>query len=214
MHIPDGFISPKVYIPLYIVSAGLWSVGFYKLRKELNEETLPLIATLTALSFILMSIAIPIPGGTSIHGTGVALLSILISPWISFIASSLVLLMQALLFGEGGITTLPVNAIAISFIGSFSAYFSFKILRRLNEKFALIFAGFISLVLPAFFIAIILGIQLYIAHDESGKPLFFPFGIEITIPAIVIPHLFAGIGEGLFTMFIYSFIKKIKNVKR
>ncbi len=214
MHIPDGFISPKTYIPLYIVSGGLLSFGFYKLKKDLNEETIPKIAILTAISFVLMSLAVPIPGGTSAHGVGAALFSILLGPWISFICLTLCLIIQTFVFGMGGITSLPVNSLALGFIGSFSSYFIYIFLKKLNEKLAIFFAGYLSLIFSAIFIGFILGLQPIISKTPEGKPLFFPFGFEIVLPALIIPHLLFGFGEGAITLTLILFFRKFKFDKR
>ncbi|MBD3336610.1 MAG: cobalamin biosynthesis protein CbiM, partial [Candidatus Eisenbacteria bacterium] len=74
MHIPDGFIAPQMYLPAYAAAAGLWSYALRRLRRTLRGDTLPRLAVLTALTFVLMSLTIPLPGGTSVHATGVALL--------------------------------------------------------------------------------------------------------------------------------------------
>ncbi len=212
MHIPDGYLSPQTYIPAYIAAVPLISYGIKKLKKSLNEDTFPFIATLTALSFLVMMINIPIPGGTSGHAIGTAVLSILFNPWIGFVCVSFVLLIQALIFGDGGITTWAVNSIGIGFIASFSAYYSYKFLNQINENVALFFSGWISIVLASLFIAFILGIQPIIAHSQDGKPLYFPFNLSITIPAIVGSHmLYFGIVEGIFTLVVIKFVKRIKS---
>lgn len=208
MHIPDGFISPKTYIPAYIFFAGLISFGIKKIKKSFQNETIPYLSALTALGFILMMISIPLPGGTTGHGVGIIIIAILFNPWIAFYVFSLILLIQALLFGVGGITTFPLNAIGMGFVGGMSGYYAFKLLSKINSKFALFTAGWLSINISAIFIAIILGIQPLIAHSINGKPLFFPLGLDITIPAVMIPHLIIGIGEGIFTLIVYEFIRK------
>lgn len=102
MHIPDGFLAPQVYIPAYLVDIGLLFYAFKRFKKDLKEKTIPYLASLSAFSFIIMSIAIPLPGGTSVHGLGVASLSLLFGPWTAFLSISLVLFLQATIFGEGG----------------------------------------------------------------------------------------------------------------
>ncbi len=210
MHIPDGFLSPKTYIPLYIVSGGLLSFGFYKLKEKLSEETIPRIAILTAITFILMSFAVPIPGGTSAHSVGAALFSILLGPWISYICLTLCLIIQTFVFGMGGITSLPVNSLALGFIGSFSSYFIYIFLKKFNEKLAIFLAGYLSLIFSSIFIAFILGLQPIISKTLEGKPLFFPFGFKIVFPALIIPHLFIGFGEGAITLIFILFLRKFK----
>ncbi len=212
MHIPDGYLSPMTYIPSYVVAVPLMAYGIKKLKGELNDQALPLISSLTAMSFLIMMINIPIPGGTSGHAIGAAAISILINPWIAFISISLVLLIQALIFGDGGITAWAVNSLALGFVASFVAYYSFKVLSKLNENIALFISGWLSIVAASFVVAVFLGIQPVIAHTPDGKPLFFPFGLEITIPALVGSHiLYFGAVEGLYTLLVVKFIEKIKN---
>jgi cobalt/nickel transport system permease protein len=214
MHIPDGYLSPQTYIPAYITAVPLMAYGIKKLKESLNEETFPFIATLTALSFLIMMINIPIPGGTSGHAIGTAVLAILFNPWIAFVSVSLVLLIQALIFGDGGMTAWAVNSLGIGFIASFSAYYSYKFLKNLNKNLALFLSGWLSIALASLFIAIILGVQPIIAHNENGNPLYFPFDLSITIPALVGSHmLYFGIIEGVFTFVVVKFIEKIKNHK-
>ena len=212
MHIPDGFISPKIYLPAYGVAAGLWMYGLSRVRKKLDEETIPLVAVLTALSFILMMVLIPLPGGTSAHAMGVGVLAVMFGIWVSFTSISLVLLIQALLFGDGGITSFPVNALTMGFAGSVSAYYIFRLLRRLQLRAALFAAGWLSVNISALLTAVVLGIQPAIAHSSQGMPLFFPFGLSITLPAVMIPHLLIGIGEGVLTVLIFQFFNKLKRV--
>jgi cobalt/nickel transport system permease protein len=202
MHIPDGFIAPQVYLPTYAAAGGLWLVGLRKLKSRLREETIPRLAVTTALAFVLMMIAIPWPGGTSVHASGVGLLAILFGPWVAFMATSLVLLMQALVFGAGGITALPVNALAMGLAGGAAGWTAYRLLRRWREAPALIAAGWCSVVVPAVVVAVVLGVQPLVARAADGSPLFFPFGLEVTLPAVVLPHLALGVGEGLLTLVV------------
>jgi cobalt/nickel transport system permease protein len=214
MHIPDGFIAPKLYLPAYLIAAGLWFTGLRRLRRRLTEETIPLLSVTTALAFILMMLLIPLPGGTSAHATGMAVLAILFGVWISFLAISMVLLLQALLFGAGGVTTLPVNALAIGFVGSVVAVSVFRTLRRFHETAALFLAGWLALNVAAALIGIALGIQPVLARREDGTPLFFPFGIGIALPAVVVPHLVIGVGEGILTVLVYRLFSKRRGTGR
>ena len=134
MHVPDGFISPKMYLPAYVVAAGLWAWGLRRARAKLDEETVPYIAVMTALSFVLMMVTVPMPGGTSVHATGIALLAILFGPWTAFLSVSLVLLLQAILLGAGGITSLPVNALALGLAGGTAAAGVFKIVNDAGRR--------------------------------------------------------------------------------
>lgn len=208
MHIPDGFLSPQTYVPAYAVCAGLWVLGMRRLRARLDEETLPWLAVMTALSFVLMMVALPLPGGSTVHAAGIGLLALSFGVWMSFLAVSLVLAMQALLFGDGGITALPVNALAMGLAGSMAAWWTWRGLRRTNESLALFAAGWVSMVLPALLVALVLGIQPAIAHDTAGRPLFFPFGPEVVLPVVLLPHALVGLGEGLLTLLGHRYLTR------
>lgn len=209
MHIPDGFVAPQVYIPAYLLDLGLLIYGFGKFKAILGEKTLPYLASLSVLSFVLMSIALPLPGGTSVHGLGVSGFSLLFGPWVSFLCVSLVLFLQAVIFGGGGITTFPLNSIGIGFLGSFCAFYTYKVIKAyFKDSFALFTAGFISTIISALFIALILGIHPHLFKDASGKPLYFPFGFSVVIPALLLPHIVVGIGEGLLTYLIIKLLKE------
>jgi cobalt/nickel transport system permease protein len=210
MHIPDGFISPQTYLPAYVVAAGLWAYAARRVKRDLDADTLPFLAAYTALSFVLMMVALPLPGGTTAHAAGVGLLAVSFGGWMSFLAISLVLAMQALLFGDGGVTALPINALAMGLAGSFAALAAWKLLGRLNQNVALFLAGWLSIALPAVLVALALGIQPAIAHDPQGAPLFFPFGLNITLPAVVLPHLLVGLAEGVLTVMGYRYLTRLR----
>lgn len=210
MHIPDGFISPQTYLPLYAVAGVAWAYGARRLRRELDADALPTLAVMTALSFVLMMIALPLPGGATAHAAGIGLLAVSFGGWMGFLAITLVLAMQALLFGTGGITALPVNALAMGLVGSFAAAGVWRLLGRFHETTALFLAGWLSIVLPALLVALTLGIQPRIAHDAQGAPLFFPFGMAVTLPAIVLPHLLVGVAEGLLTVLGYRYFTRLR----
>jgi cobalt/nickel transport system permease protein len=208
MHIPDGFLSPQTYLPAYAVAAGAWAWSAQGLRKRLDETTVPRLAMLTALAYGLGLVMVPIPGGTSGHMLGIALLALLFGVRLAFLAYSLVLLLQALLFGAGGITALPVNALAMGLIGAATAVAVRRLLARINETAAVAVAAWLSVVLSGLVVALALGIQPLIAHQADGTPLFFPFGPAITLPAVLIPHLVIGIGEAVLTVLIWRYAKQ------
>lgn len=203
MHIPDGLISPQTYLPLLAVALPLWIVAGRRLHATLGDEALPRLAVFTALAFLLSTLMLPLPGGTSGHAVGVALLAIVFGPWIGFMAYSLVLLLQALVVGAGGVTALPVNALAMGFVGAWTAVGLFRLLRPLNEMLAVLAAVWVSVVLAALLVALVLGIQPWIAQAPDGSPRFFPFGPLITVPALVLPHMLIGVGEAAFTWLVY-----------
>ena len=208
MHVPDGFLSPQTYLPAYAAAAGAWAYAVRQLRRRVDETLLPRLAVLSALGFVLMSVVLPLPGGTSVHASGIGILAVVFGPWITFAAVSLVLLLQALVFGAGGITVLPVNALAMGLGGSVAACLGYRLLTPVDERAGLFAAGWLATVVPAVLIAVVLGIQPAIAHSAAGQPLFFPFDLAVTLPAVVVPHAILGIGEGLLTVLVVGFLRR------
>ena len=132
MHVPDGFLSPAITLPAWGAAAPLW---YWAVRRNFGAsatESLPVVGSLTALAFVVQGIMIPVPGGTSAHLTGVAILAILYNPGVAFVCESLVLLLQALFFGAGGFTVLGVNALAMGLLGPGAAWLAYRALRGLS----------------------------------------------------------------------------------
>jgi cobalt/nickel transport system permease protein len=163
---------------------------------------------MTALAYGLGLVMVPVPGGTSGHALGVAMLALLFGPRLAFLAYSLVLALQSLLFGAGGITALPVNALAMGLLGAFTAVGVQRALRRVNETAAVAVAAWASVFVSAIVVALVLGLQPSIAQREDGTPLFFPFSFAIVLPAVLVPHALIGIGEAVLTVAIWRFAQR------
>ena len=207
MHIPDGFLSPQTYLPAAALAVGVWIWAARGLRSRLDETLIPRLAMMTALAYGLGLIMLPLPGGTSGHALGVAMLALLFGLRLAFLAYSGVLLLQALLFGAGGLTALPINALAMGLAGSATALLVFRLLRSLNESVAVASATWISVMVAGMLVALVLGLQPLIATKPDGSPLFFPFGLSITLPAVLIPHVFIGLGEAALTLMVWRYAK-------
>jgi cobalt/nickel transport system permease protein len=210
MHIPDGFLSPQTYLPAYAVAAGAWTWAARGLRNNLDETTVPRLAMITALAYGLGLVMVPIPGGTSGHALGVAMLALIFGVRPAFVAYSMVLLLQSLLFGAGGITALAVNALAMGLVGAATAVAARHLLRRFGDTLSVGVAAWLSVVVSGILVALALGIQPLIAHKADGTPLFFPFGPGITLPAVVLPHIVIGIGEAVLTVLVWRYARTRK----
>lgn len=204
MHIPDGFLSPQTWLPAYGVAAVAWGWAGRGMARQLDETTVPRLAMLTALAYGLGLLMLPLPGGTSGHALGVAALALIFGVRTAFVAYSGVLVLQALMFGAGGITALAVNALTLGLAGAAVAVGVQRLLRRLgNESFAVGAAAFVSVLVSALLVALVLGVQPLIASDAGGRPLFFPLGFEVVVPAVLLPHLFIALGEAVLTVLIW-----------
>ncbi len=210
MHIPDGFLSPQTYLPAYAVAAGAWAWAGRGLRRQLDETTVPRLAMLTALAYGLGLVMLPLPGGTSGHALGVAILALVFGIRTAFVAYSGVLALQTLMFGAGGITALAVNALAIGLAGAGLTVGGKRLLTALGlgETAAVAGATAASVLASGVLVALVLGIQPLIAQREDGSPLFFPLGLAITLPAVLVPHLFIAAGEAALTVLVWRYARK------
>jgi len=205
MHIPDGFVSPIITVPAYGVAAPLWLWAARRYFGRAAAEALPVIGSLTALAFVLQTIMIPVPGGTSTHLVGVTLLAFLFHPLVAFVCESLVLLVQALFFGAGGITVLGVNALAMGLVGPAAGWLVYKALRGVSERAALFGAGWVAMQTSTLAVALVLGLQ----HHLSAAYFPVPFGATLT--AMMLPSLtVAGVVEGLYTVFALALLRRAK----
>lgn len=208
MHIPDGLISPQTYLPALALAVPLWVLATRRLRDRLGDEMLPRLAVFTALAFLLSTLMLPLPGGTSGHAIGVGLLALVFGPWIAFLAYTLVLLLQAVVVGAGGITSLPVNALTMGFVGAWVVVGVHAALRRANESVAVLLAVWLGVMISALLLALVLGAQPWLAQAPDGTPRFFPFGPAITVPALLVPHAFIGAGEAALTLLVFRHARK------
>ena len=214
MHIPDGYLGPQTYLPLYGVSIGFWAIAQKKLKKQLSLKHVPYLAMAAAFSFLIMMFNIPIPGGTTGHAVGAGIIAILLGPWTAVLAVSVVLIIQALLFGDGGITAVGANCFNMAVVMPFVSYWIFKLIKGKAEggarlAVAAFLAGYLGLVAAALMTAVEFGIQPLIATGANGRPLYAPYPLSIAMPAMALEHLFPfGIVEGLLTMLLLKYFLK------
>src|SRR5579864_4091886 len=128
MHIPDGYLSPVTCAALYAGSAPFWYTSLRKMKRVLNTRMVPLLSVFAAFSFIIMMFNLPLPGGTTGHAVGVGIAAIVLGPWASILAISIALVIQALLFGDGGITAIGANCFNMAILGSLAAYGTYRVL--------------------------------------------------------------------------------------
>jgi cobalt/nickel transport system permease protein len=141
--------------------------------------------------------------------------SIVLGPWISMLAISIALLIQALFFGDGGITALGANCFNMAIIGSLVAYGAYRLIAHGAEitatrrVVAAAIAGYSAINLAALCAAIEFGIQPFLFHTAAGTPLYAPYPLRISIPAMMIGHLtFAGLAELIISAGIVSYLQR------
>jgi cobalt/nickel transport system permease protein len=170
---------------------------------------------MAALSFVVMMFNLPLPGGTTGHAVGVGIATIILGPWASILAISLALAIQAVFFGDGGITTLGANCFNMAIVGSLVAYAVYRLaagrvaLTSSRRVIAAALAGYAAINASAFCAAVEFGIQPLFFKDASGAPLYAPYPLNIAIPAMMIGHLtFAGLAELVLSAGVVAYFQR------
>jgi len=217
VHIPDGYLSPQTYVPLYAVSVSFFGVALKKIRNQLAAKHVPYLAMAAAFSFLIMMFNIPVPGGTTGHAVGAGIVALLLGPWTAVVAISVVLVIQALVFGDGGITSLGANCFNMAIVMPFVSYWTFRAVKGKGSGKRRIFAasflaGYSGLSVAAIVTALEFGIQPLIAHGVDGRPLYAPYPLSVALPAMAATHLLAfSIFEGLVTALLFSHFVRREN---
>jgi cobalt/nickel transport system permease protein len=230
MHLPDGFLNKEVTTTLFGAAAVLAGISIFKLRKSIfsqikkvniatningfNEsiqytltqkgtEIMNKMALAAALIFSLQMINFPVANGTSGHLLGGVLAAVVVGPWRAFLVITMVLLIQAIIFADGGIFALGANIINMGLIGAVGSGYVLKLLIQTHffKKYfnLLVFiVSFLSVVIAAFFVSIEIAL--------SGTKEF-----SIVGPAMIYIHSYIGLGEGVITL-LFLFILKKQNV--
>lgn len=215
MHIPDNYLSPSTCAAMGAVMVPIWARAIKKVKNEVTKKKMPLMGIGASLSFLTMMFNVPLPGGTSGHAVGGTLLAILLGPEAACISITIALLIQALLFGDGGVLAFGANCFNMAFVIPFAGYYIYRFLKGMikSEKGEFIgsfMASYIAINAAALCAAIEFGIQPLLFKDTAGMPLYCPYPFSITIPSMLIPHLtVAGLLEAIITVGVLSFVKKV-----
>src|ERR1700691_4985428 len=126
MHIPDGYLSPSTCLALYAGSAPFWYVALRRVKKALHTRLVPLLSLFSAFCFLIMMFNLPLPGGTTGHAVGIGLATVVLGPWAAMLAVSVALVIQALFFGDGGITAIGANCFNMAIVGSLVTYVCYR----------------------------------------------------------------------------------------
>jgi cobalt ECF transporter T component CbiQ/cobalamin biosynthesis protein CbiM len=205
VHIPDGYLAPAVSLALAVPTIPAWAVATQRVKKVLNNRTVPLLAIFSALSFTVMMFNVPVPGGTTAHGVGGTLIAVVLGPWAAAIAVSAALILQALFFGDGGVMAIFANCLNMGIILPFVGYGTYRVLAAGSEVLSTrraVAAGigaYVGITVAAIAVGIELGLgPVFFSHD--GVSQYSPYGWSASVPAMILAHaLGASIVEGLIT---------------
>ncbi len=210
MHIADGIMAPPIWVLGYIIAIPIVAYATRRTRDDLGEAQIPLLGVLAAGIFVAQMLNFPIGGGTTGHLIGAALAAILLGPYAMIVIMTVVLIIQALLFGDGGVTALGLNIVNMAIVGGGLAYVIYYAFNRSGPNEHKIrwygstfIAAWAAVVAGALACAVELGASATI-NPEYGVLL------RIAIPAMGITHVVIGIGEGVVTVLIIAFIAAVR----
>jgi cobalt/nickel transport system permease protein len=196
MHIPDGFLDTKTWM-ICLGAAGIGlAVVVRQANRQVRERVVPLAATVGAFVFVAQMINFPVGGGTSGHLLGGTLMALLLGPWLAALVMTVVLLVQCLVFQDGGLLAFGANCFNMAFVGVFSGYFAYQLLWRiLPQALRITLSAFLAAWLSVVLSAAVCSIELAF----SG---IVPLKQSLIVMTSV--HALIGVGEGLITAAILA----------
>lgn len=203
LHIPDGFMDGPVSIFGYIVSGLVLGLALRKVNTQLGDKAAPLMGVLAAFIFAGQMINFPVAGGTSGHLVGGAMAAILLGPWAAIIAVSAVVVVQALVFQDGGIAVMGLNVLNMAIVSVAVAYPVYKIGIAVvgNNPGARLGVAFAAAWLSVMAAALTTSLQLAISGTSD---------LDVVLPAMLGVHTLIGIGEGLITAAAVAFVQSTR----
>lgn len=202
MHIPDGFLDPKVWAGAGVVSAGALAGALAKTKRVLEERQVPLLGVMGAFIFAAQMVNFPVAGGTSGHLLGAALAAILLGPWSAMLIMAAVLIIQMLFFYDGGLTALGANVLNMAMIAPWVAYAIWRpFASSKGQAVGVFLASWVSVMAAA-------------AACSLELALSGTVPLKIVLPAMMGWHALIGIGEGIITTVAVAFVSRAWNLEQ
>jgi cobalamin biosynthesis protein CbiM len=199
VHIPDGFIDIKTSAAFSAAAAIAVGGAVKGARNQLSEQSAPLAGLTAVFIFAVQMLNFPVAAGTSGHLLGAALAMVLVGPYAATLALSVVLIIQAFLFADGGLTALGLNIFNMGVVGVWASFGIFLILKKLlpKTKSSIVAASFIAALLSVPAAAAGFVVQYAIGANAT-------FSVSAVLGAMIGTHVFIGIGEAIITALTVS----------
>jgi cobalt/nickel transport system permease protein len=202
MHIPDGFLSAPVWAGCAAVSAGAVALAVRKAGTSSTEKRIPLMGVTGAFIFAAEMVNFPIAAGTSGHLVGGVLATLLLGPWASILIMSAILIVQALLFQDGGITALGANILNMGITGALCGYAASRLIHPLvRGTTGAAAAGFVGGWLAVVLGAVLASVEIALSGTAA---------LSVVLPPMAAVHALIGVAEGLITAAAFAFIAKTR----
>jgi cobalt/nickel transport system permease protein len=201
MHIPDGFLSTGTWVSTWVLSAGGLGLCISRTSRTLKDKVVPLMGVMSAFVFAAQMLNFPVAGGTSGHFLGGVLSAVLLGPCAGAIVIAVVLMVQCLIFQDGGLTALGANIFNMSFVGTIGGYFVYRALNSMIGRKGII----ISVAVAAWVSVILASSACALQLAVSGT-----IPLRVVFPAMAGVHALIGIGEAIITCLVFSFVLKVR----
>lgn len=203
MHIPDGFINPAVSAGAGLVAAGGFAAAVRQTRRYLTDRLVPMAALVAAFVFAAQMVNFPVLPGMSGHLLGAVLAAVLVGPWAGLIVITIVLLVQGLVFADGGLSALGLNIVNIGLMAGLGGYAVYRLLLRFTSR---------SHTAVARTAAIAAAISLPLAALGFVFEYWLGGTVEISTTRVLLAalgtHALIGIGEGIITGLVVAAVMR------
>ena len=199
VHIPDGFIDAPTSVGAGAVAVGGVTVCLRRASATLQDRQVPLVGLTAAFVFAVQMLNFPVAAGTSGHLLGGVLAAVLVGPFAGALALTVVLVVQSLLFADGGLSALGLNVVNMALIGALAGYAIFVLLRRILPvtRTGLVVAGGVAAGLAPVMAAAAFVLEYAIGGNDATS-------LGRVAGAMVGVHVLIGIGEGAITAMTLS----------
>jgi len=199
LHIPDGFLSTPIWGGTWAISAAGLTLAARTARKRMKERMIPLMGVSSAFIFAAQMINFPVAGGTSGHLLGGVLAAIMLGPYAGAIVIAVVIIVQALVFQDGGLTAIGANIFNMAVIGTMGGWIIYKVLEKLTKvRFvAVAVAAWASVVMASSACAV----ELWLSGTVP---------LKIALPAMAGIHAIIGVGEAIITVMVTTLVCKVR----
>jgi cobalt/nickel transport system permease protein len=205
MHVPDGFLDAPTSVATGVIAVGGIALALRGARRELDDRTAPMAGLVATFVFAGQMINFPVGAGTSGHLLGGTLAAVLVGPWTAVLCVSTVLLVQALLMADGGITALGTNITLMALVGVAVGWLVFTGIRAvLPNRLGVVapaaaVAAFVSVPAAALVFSLLFAI--------GGTA---PVATDKVVLAMVSWHLVIGLGEAVITALVVASVVGVR----
>ena len=194
MHVPDGFFNAATSVGAGVVTAGALAASLKHAARDLTDRLAPMAGLVSAFVFALQMLNFPVASGTSGHLLGGALAAVLVGPWVGSLCIAIVLLVQALLFADGGLSAYGLNVILVALVPSFVGWAAFRLARAVLPRAQ---ASVVPAAAVAAFVSVPVAAATFAVLFAVGGAVDLSFGSVLA--AMVGVHLLIGVGEAVIT---------------